>query len=52
MEEMLFKEFSNFSSDDHFVQPCRTILTILVDGHKRNSFFEKKKKKNYTKQKS
>ena len=34
--DLLFKGFSIFSSAGHFVQPSRTILALLVEGHKRN----------------
>ena len=30
------KSFSTFSSGGHFVQPSRTILAYLVEGHPRN----------------
>ena len=36
-EEMTFKGFSIFSSGYHSVQPSRTILAILVEGHWRNT---------------
>ena len=31
----MFKGFSIFSFGGHFVQPSRTTLAILVEGHKR-----------------
>ena len=34
---VFFGFFSIFSSGGHFVQPSRTILAILVKGHKRNT---------------
>ena len=35
-EETSFNFFSIFSSGGHFVQPSRTILAILVEGHSGN----------------
>ena len=32
----LYFFFSIFSSGGHFIQPSRTILAILVEGHSRN----------------
>ena len=37
MEKSSFKGLSIFSSGRHFVQPSRTILAILVEGHWRNT---------------
>ena len=34
---MSYNCFSSFSLGGHFVQPSRTILAILVKGHKRKS---------------
>ena len=34
--ELLFKDFSSFSSGGHFVPTRGTILAILEKGHKRN----------------
>ena len=35
-EKMSLKGFSIFSSGGHFVQPSRTVLAYLVEGHPRN----------------